>query len=92
MFPLSEVWRSQIKVSAGDFPAKGRTIVLLFQLLVAPDIPWLVAASLRLYPHVHVASSVSCKDIPFRIGVPLNQVRPHPDAYLNYISKDPISK
>lgn len=60
------------RVSAGSAPSKGsrRNRPYLFQLLVAPGILWLVAASLLALSPFHMASSsprvsplcVSCKD------------------------------
>ena len=36
---------------------RGKLSVGLFQLLVAPDTPWLVAMSLKLLPHLHTTFS-----------------------------------
>lgn len=49
---------SETKVLAWPFlqTPLGKGPSCLFQLLVAPGVPWLVATSLRSLPHVHVAS------------------------------------
>lgn len=80
------------------FPLKaaGENPFLLFQLLVAPGIPWLMAAPLQPLLPFSLAISLYLCSFSSLMRTPVTGVRSHPDLTVGlqpyYTCKDPFSK